>query len=771
MTLATVGRDRAGRAVLLARELATRLAPASQSSESLLVLVAPTLGAGGPPGAPGSVPPPFTSVRVLERGRISAARECYVCANPRADAARFCEACGATMSIVVPGTTGEQSAAARLAAVRSATGPQLPIIGEMSSSDGGSVYFAREPHADSVLLALVPEIVVRGAPTPFVLNAMPAMEAIQPSLPSPPEAGADAAQPATRLTPPDTVAVEVDPLVGTLIDGKYRILRQLGQGGMGRVFDARHEQLRGRRAIKVMHPYLQSREDLVTRFYEEARNAERVKHEHVCSVHDFGSSDGVIYLAMEFIDGEALSALLKREGKLAPARVAIIVAQTAAALDAAHALKIVHRDVKPDNIMLCRRLDGRDQVKVVDFGISKALNRSELTGGGVDTQYGVVIGTLDYMSEEQRFGQEVDSRADVYALARTTVKMLLGELPEHGAWNTWSRDRVHPALAAVIGRGLARRDERYVSAGEFSRDLTRALHKWSPGPGGGWRDWPGQWAGRATRAVDVARARPRLVASVLATAVVLASVAAFVIARPPVPPDTTVAASAIDASPKAVRFEVQDSGAVPAQEVQIRSVSGASVGPLGVGDIEYDGATADWLARPTWRDGKATAPATLVLAPRAGAVPAGTYTARVRVSSVATREVVASITATLVVRATEQIIAGPGGGGPTGGPKGDDSTPADPCVAPRAQLARVKRLTDPESGTAGGARRVVVLVPALLPTLCLPAERIEAQFRLAEAYITLSQSELACGVLRKIEADAVSTPYAANVDLFLSRCR
>jgi hypothetical protein len=187
------------------------------------------------------------------------------------------------------------------------------------------------------------------------------------------------------------------------------------------------------------------------------------------------------------------------------------------------------------------------------------------------------------------------------------------------------------------------------------------------------------------------------------------------------------------------------------------------VAGLNVDDIRYEGTTTDWLARPTWRDGKATAPATLVLEPRAGAMPPGTYTAHVPVVSSVSRDVSTLITATLVVR--PPILVGPVGpvGPPPVGP------PVDPCDKPRKTLELLERLTDPQSGTAAGARRVVGLVPALLPNLCLPVQRIEAQFRMADAYLMLSQTGPACELLRKIEPDAASTSFARTVNVYLSR--
>jgi serine/threonine protein kinase len=726
--------------VFLAREEASTAAPTRQSSESVMALLA---------YSPQSNAAALGGIPMLNRAAILPPRECYVCAAPRVGELRFCEACGATMSVGVENAFRNGPPAERVAAVRAAAGEQLVVVGDIPCTDGDTIYFARERDPASVLLALVPRATAPSTtPNPSsVFDVMPAIDAIQPSLPQSHQATVPPSEP--PATPAD------DPLVGALIDGKYRILRKLGQGGMGRVFDARHEQLRGRRAIKVMHDHLRSRTDLVTRFYEEARNAERVKHEHVCTVYDFGESDGLIYLAMEFVDGEPLSALIKRERKLMPDKVSVIVAQTAAALDAAHALKIVHRDVKPDNIMLSRRDDERIDVKVVDFGISKALNRSQLTSSGEPTQYGVVIGTLDYMSDEQRNGEEVDSRTDVYALGRTALKMLFGEFPDHSAWKEWSRTRVSPALALVLDRAFAPRTERYASAGEFSRDLTRVLHKRSLDLRGPWENLTQRWA----RGMVAIRKHPGLAVAAVGVVVALAaipSIAARMLAAP----------IAISASPTTVLFEAQDGVMTPSsRDVRISSVSGKRVDGLGVEEIKYDSASTDWLPRPRWRDGNGTAPATLILEPQVGETPPGTYTAHVPVVSSSHAGVTTSITATLIVKAATDSHSLPIDSALVG-PKGPDK-----CGRAQAQLARIRTLTDPQTGTPADARRVVSLVPALVPSLCTESDRVEARLRLAEAHMTLSQSEQACEVLRAIESAAASTPFATNVQVYLSHCR
>src|SRR5437879_7072340 len=184
----------------------------------------------------------------------------------------------------------------------------------------------------------------------------------------------------------------------------------------------------GRRsAIKVMNPSLVHDPDAVARFNREAANASRITHPNVCAIYDFGETpDGTIDLAMEFIEGEPLTDVLAREGALPAHRAGHIFLQVADALQAAHDLGIVHRDLKPDNIMISRGREGSDLVKVVDFGIAKAV-------GGDDSQKvtktGLVVGTPEFMSPEQLSGDKLDGRSDLYSLALVLFKTLTGKLP------------------------------------------------------------------------------------------------------------------------------------------------------------------------------------------------------------------------------------------------------------------------------------------------------------------------------------------------------
>jgi len=217
-------------------------------------------------------------------------------------------------------------------------------------------------------------------------------------------------------------------LVGQVVADRYHVVKKLGEGGMGQVYLAEHVKMGRRSAIKVMNPAMVHDPDAVARFNREASNASRITHPNVCAIYDFGeTADGVIYLAMEFIEGESLTSLIERDGALAVPRATDIFLQVADALLAAHDLGIAHRDLKPDNIMLVRGRDGRDVVKVVDFGIAKAIGGDE--AGQKVTKTGLVVGTPEFMSPEQLSGDKVDGRSDLYSLALVFYQMLTGQLP------------------------------------------------------------------------------------------------------------------------------------------------------------------------------------------------------------------------------------------------------------------------------------------------------------------------------------------------------
>jgi len=277
-------------------------------------------------------------------------------------------------------------------------------------------------------------------------------------------------------------------LVDQVIADRYHVTRKLGEGGMGQVYLAEHVKMGRRSAIKVMNPSMVHDPDAVARFNREASNASRINHPNVCAIYDFGeTSDGLIYLAMEFIEGEPLTDLLEREGAIPVARAVDIFRQTADALQVAHDLGIVHRDLKPDNIMLSRKKTGGDLVKVVDFGIAKAVGGDD--AGQKVTKTGLVIGTPEFMSPEQLSGDSLDGRSDLYSLALVLYRMLSGKLPFEATTvqETMIKrltdepikladarpDLSFPAgLQAVLDTALARTPaERYQNVSKFAADV------------------------------------------------------------------------------------------------------------------------------------------------------------------------------------------------------------------------------------------------------------------------------------------------------------
>ncbi|HWH51240.1 MAG TPA: serine/threonine-protein kinase [Gemmatimonadaceae bacterium] len=283
-------------------------------------------------------------------------------------------------------------------------------------------------------------------------------------------------------------------LVGSVVADRYHVIAKLGEGGMGQVYLAEHVKMGRKSALKVMRPSLVKDVDAITRFNREAANASRISHPNVAAVYDFGETpDGLIYLAMELVDGRPLSALLAEKHCLTPARAAEIVRQTADALAAAHDLGIVHRDLKPDNIMLARGRDGADLVKVVDFGIAKVAD----SDAQKVTKTGSIIGTPEYMSPEQLAGDPLDARSDVYALGLVAFAMLTGTLPfpsdsaqEALIMRLTERPRTlamaqpgapWPAAVQTALDGALERDasRRYQSAVDFARALGHATAEMS----------------------------------------------------------------------------------------------------------------------------------------------------------------------------------------------------------------------------------------------------------------------------------------------------
>lgn len=283
-------------------------------------------------------------------------------------------------------------------------------------------------------------------------------------------------------------------LIGTIIADRYRITSRLGGGGMGQVYKAEHIRMKRQCAIKVLRANLSGDPEATQRFQREAENASQLSHPNVAQIYDFGEHDGLVYLAMEFIPGESLAAMLQRQAAIHPDIAADIIAQSAAALEAAHARHLLHRDVKPDNIMLATNADGTYQVKLVDFGIARAMTSEEQRV----TRTGLVIGTPEFMSPEQIAGEELDPRSDLYALALVAFQCLTGKdafpatsSKQNLIMRLTSRPRTLAevrddmpwpvSLQTVFDKALAPDpSERYSSIGVFAEELSTAISSMTP---------------------------------------------------------------------------------------------------------------------------------------------------------------------------------------------------------------------------------------------------------------------------------------------------
>jgi eukaryotic-like serine/threonine-protein kinase len=277
-----------------------------------------------------------------------------------------------------------------------------------------------------------------------------------------------------------------------IIDGKYRIVRLLGEGGMGAVYEGYHELIRRRVALKVLHSAVSENLDAAARFEREAQAAGRIGSPHIVEVLDLGFLDsGARYMVMEFLEGESLKDRLARCGKPPLPALLQLQYQLLDGIGAAHAAGIIHRDLKPDNVYLQRRAGNLDFIKLLDFGISK-FTELNLPGGLTMTSTGAVMGTPMYMSPEQARGsKQVDHRTDVYAAGVMLYECLTGRVPftaasfnelmfkialEDAPPIRQSVPDVHPELAAIVERAMARDPERRFSS---AAELRRTLEAWA----------------------------------------------------------------------------------------------------------------------------------------------------------------------------------------------------------------------------------------------------------------------------------------------------
>ncbi|MGC4068148.1 MAG: protein kinase [Polyangiaceae bacterium] len=280
---------------------------------------------------------------------------------------------------------------------------------------------------------------------------------------------------------------------GEIIEGKYRIVRLIGEGGMGAVYEGENTRIHRRVAIKVLHQGVAENQEAVQRFEREAQAAGRIGNDHILEVIDMGTlPNGDHFMVMEFLDGEPLSDRIRRIGRLRPEDVSPLMIQALEGLRAAHEAGIVHRDLKPDNVFVLREKAGqKDFVKLIDFGISKF---SSLTGGSEMkmTRTGTVMGTPYYMSPEQASGsRDADHRSDLYAIGVILYEAVTGRVPFDAA--TFNQllfqivlsdpappqqvvPDLDPAFANLIAKSMARDpDHRFQTATELSQALAAWL--------------------------------------------------------------------------------------------------------------------------------------------------------------------------------------------------------------------------------------------------------------------------------------------------------
>ncbi|HZS42323.1 MAG TPA: protein kinase [Polyangia bacterium] len=220
-------------------------------------------------------------------------------------------------------------------------------------------------------------------------------------------------------------------MVGATLDGRYRVLRKLGEGGMGEVYLVEHVALGRQEALKILHAAYASAPTFVSRFRREARATNRVQHPSIVSVHDFGRlPDGRFYLSMEYADGESLHRLLARTGPLALPRALHVLHQLAVAVEHAHGHGVIHRDLKPDNLVLVEHRGRADVLKVLDFGMAKIIAPDHQET--LQTRRGEVFGTPQYMAPEQLNGDMTDPRIDLYALGCIAFELVVGAPPFTG---------------------------------------------------------------------------------------------------------------------------------------------------------------------------------------------------------------------------------------------------------------------------------------------------------------------------------------------------
>ncbi|MEW6208986.1 MAG: protein kinase [Acidobacteriota bacterium] len=298
--------------------------------------------------------------------------------------------------------------------------------------------------------------------------------------------------PQNSVTAPAVGEPFADKLIGSVLEGKYKILAKLGQGGMGSVYRARRVHIGDEVAVKVLLQDFVKNTAALERFRREARASAMLHHPNVVTIHDYGEAvdeSAPAFIVMELVAGTPLGDIIEREGPIAPQRAVALMKSICAGVGAAHRSGIIHRDIKPDNIIVQPpQMDGETEtVKVLDFGIAKL---RDMAGSAALTQTGMVIGTPYYMSPEQCKAAQLDARSDVYSLGAVMYEMLAGSPPFQAETPTgivakhltespppMRREFVPPAIEAVVMRALSKDPAaRPSDAMEFARELIAAMH-------------------------------------------------------------------------------------------------------------------------------------------------------------------------------------------------------------------------------------------------------------------------------------------------------
>ena len=518
-------------------------------------------------------------------------------------------------------------------------------------------------------------------------------------------------------------------LVGSIIGERYHVLKKLGEGGMGQVYLAEHVKMGRKSAVKVMNPGMVHDADAISRFNREAANASRINHPNVAGIYDFGeTSDGLIYLAMEFIEGESLTSLVEKNGALTPTRAADIAKQAADGLSVAHDMGIVHRDLKPDNIMIAKNRDGSDCVKVVDFGIAKAAGAENQKV----TKTGLVVGTPEYMSPEQLAGDKLTGTSDVYSLALVAFNMFTGKLPFDGETaqesmimrltdepkslatmkpdTSWS-----PEVQAVMGKALQRRAaDRYQKASDFGNALSDAVARMPKAAPAGATQMIGSLDG--------------------ATAVVTA------------PPKTRLDASPPRPSPAPVESAPVYSGA-PAAKSKAPLFAGAGVA------VALAALAMIYVSKGTGSSG-ATPPANVV-APAPIATPV-TSPGQPAVQT-------PTGTATVPQPSTQKPASRPASTVTSPPPAGPSSAVAVSYGADLDALAN--SITDENS-----ARAALRRLPDFESKVSLPQDKAALAFVEANATMWTVGAEKACRMMKNIRRDQLNAAKKSDLDEALKAC-